>query len=235
MGFVRFTLFSLDNKDLSFIQNLTNPPDKPSNTRRKQKLEPRLDYEPFAIRNILTLVDSGNHFGDAISDRLAVALKIRVSPTRIKKTPLATRSATCTVLGRAKYPIAIKFNENIYYFQPFVIKNLSTPINLSSYFMMQHGAGVDCKQRKFTIEDEQVPLRTVKETVHGLFAVQMEMDNKDNDFLERQAHVLNDGQEEVPVTPSENKEENKEEKKIHKKEYFRSRKTYVQEEQRKRM
>ena len=78
LGFVCVTLFSLDNKDLNYIQKITNPPDNPSiNTqRRKQRLEPRPDYEPFAIRNILTLVDSGNHFGDAISDRLAHALKI---------------------------------------------------------------------------------------------------------------------------------------------------------------
>ena len=82
------------------------------------------------------IVDSGNLFGTAISLELAQRLKLKLNHTN-KRVGTADKTNSVKVVGRVKTPIKI-YIENVkksFLIRPFVLNNLSHPINLGQTFL----------------------------------------------------------------------------------------------------
>ena len=82
------------------------------------------------------LIDSGNLFGTAISSDLAKRLNLKLNHTN-KRVGTAVKSGSAQVIGRVKVPFKI-YLENIkksVKIRPYVLQNLSHPINLGQNFL----------------------------------------------------------------------------------------------------
>ena len=92
-------------------------------------------------RNVLcrTLIDSGNLFGTCISKALSDKLKLQLNPTQ-KRVGTADKTRSVQVIGRVNKPFRL-YIENIkrpVKIRPYVLANLSHPINLGQSFLRQY-------------------------------------------------------------------------------------------------
>ena len=96
---------------------------------------------------IKALIDSGNLFGDIMSERLANLLKIKYKPCT-NKAGTAVANQKVHVLGLADPydlvldPITI---------QPYVIRSLSHDLNLVEHFLRRYKAGLKFEGNKVTL------------------------------------------------------------------------------------
>ena len=96
-------------------------------------------------RSILnkTLIDSGNLFGDLISEEFAKLLNLKIFGTP-RDAGTASKNGTITVMGRVK-PIQLYLEgiDGTVVIQPYVVKDLAHAINLGQHFLRRYKASLD--------------------------------------------------------------------------------------------
>ena len=95
-------------------------------------------------RNILTkvLIDSGNLFGDLVSEQFAKLLSLKIQGTP-RNVGTASANGSVTILGRTS-PIKLYFEglPQPVTIEPYVVKELAHPINLGQAFLRRHDADI---------------------------------------------------------------------------------------------
>ena len=84
---------------------------------------------------IKALIDSGNLFGDIMSERLAKTLNVKYKPC-MSKAGTAVANQKVHVLGLADpFELVLEGLENPITIQPYVIRSLSHDLNLGEHFL----------------------------------------------------------------------------------------------------
>ena len=94
------------------------------------------------------LKDSGNLLGTAISSELAKRLKLPLNRTN-SRVGTADRTNSVQVVGRAKKPfnICLENMKGSVKIRPYVLKNLSHPINIGQNFLQYHQCDLYFRER----------------------------------------------------------------------------------------
>ena len=100
---------------------------------------------------IKALIDSGNLFGDIMSERLANLLKIKYKPCT-NKAGTAVANQKVHVLGLADpFDLILEGLEDPIKVQPYVIRSLSHDLNLGEHFLRRYKAGLKFEGNKATL------------------------------------------------------------------------------------
>ena len=100
---------------------------------------------------IKALIDSGNLFGDIMSERLANLLKIKYKPCT-NKAGTAVANQKVHVLGLADpFDLVLEGLEDPITIQPYVIRSLSHDLNLGEHFLRRYKAGLKFEGNKVTL------------------------------------------------------------------------------------
>ena len=102
---------------------------------------------------VRALIDSGNLFHDIISADLAERLNLKIRPTK-RRAGTASRQASCDIIGRVKSPVKICLEHipNAMYIQPYVMRHLSHPLNLSESFLRKMEADMIFRQKHICLK-----------------------------------------------------------------------------------
>ena len=125
-------------------------------------------YVPVFVNNIPSsaLVDSGNSAGCCIS--LAFARRIGLSDLDLDETRAAIGTArqgtTLTCLGKTKKPLAMTFAGTtfMYKFRPYVIKELSSNINLSLDFLEENSIDQIHSSKSLRVKGKMIRMHGLK-------------------------------------------------------------------------
>ena len=114
------------------------------------------------------LIDSGNLFGDAISEEFFKSLPVEfqeVEPSSIRTVHTAKKSQGIEVVGKLRKPLYFTFQGHSTRFsiRPTVLKGLSMPINLGYSFMARSGLVLRPHQGEVLIQGTAVPLPLLKD------------------------------------------------------------------------
>lgn len=95
---------------------------------------------------IKSLVDSGNMFGDLISEELATLLNLRITG-QPKTVGTASSSGSVSILGKTK-PLKIYLEgiSEAVTIHPYVVKDLAHPMNLGQNFLRIHNADMNFRK-----------------------------------------------------------------------------------------
>ena len=112
------------------------------------------------------LIDSGNLFGDVVSeefyDSLPNSLK-GLKPSKVKTVNTAKKSQGLEVVGQMAKSLNFRFcgHPTIFSFRPTVLKNLSMPVNLGFSFMTQAGLVLRPHCGELLVQGRAIPLPEV--------------------------------------------------------------------------
>ena len=109
------------------------------------------------------LVDSGNLFGDAISEEFYQSLPDHLKglqPSKVKRVNTAKKSQGLEVVGQVTKDLKFQFcgHPTTFSFRPTVLKNLSMPINLGFSFMAKAGLVLRPHHGELLVQGRAIPL-----------------------------------------------------------------------------
>ena len=100
---------------------------------------------------IKALVDSGNLFGDIMSEKLAKILKLTIKPCN-SKAGTAVSNQKVHVLGKADpFELFLEGLQDPIVISPFIIRNLSHDLNLGEAFLRKYKADLKFEGSKVTL------------------------------------------------------------------------------------
>ena len=112
---------------------------------------------------IKALIDSGNLFGDIMSERLATLLNIKYKPCT-SKAGTAVSNVKVHVLGIADpFELVLEGLEEPITIRPYVIRSLSHDLNLGEHFLRRYKANLKFENSKVNLEIKNHNLELVSE------------------------------------------------------------------------
>lgn len=92
------------------------------------------------------LIDSGNMFGDLISEELAMLLSLRITG-QPKTVGTASSNGSVSILGKTKpFKLYLEGISDAVTIHPYVVKDLAHPINLGQNFLRTHNADMNFRK-----------------------------------------------------------------------------------------
>ena len=129
---------------MNFVNNL-----EAINTNNSAYVRIKIKGKPIVAK---MLVDSGNLVNDLISEEFAIAARINYTPAE-KKVGTAAKGGSVKIIGRS-VPFKI-FIENIpqaVVIHPFVVKDLSHPVNVGRNFLGRNGGRLEYTPKEGYLE-----------------------------------------------------------------------------------
>ena len=131
-------------QDLQKTTNTTSRPNHPAGYVRA-----KIGHKALLVK---CLIDSGNLFGNLISENLAKTLRVRYKGVE-KTVGTAANDGALTILGRAIIPIRLYLEDvrQSVTIKPYVVRSLSHPINLGQQFLSDNEADMTFREKGHSI------------------------------------------------------------------------------------
>ena len=125
------------------MDNIQNLQEQPSNRANYPAGYVRAKIGHRAIL-VKCLIDSGNLFGNLISEEFAKTLRVKYKGVE-KTVGTAANDGALTILGKAVSPIRLYLEDvkQAVSIQPYVVGRLSHPVNLGQQFLSDHDADMN--------------------------------------------------------------------------------------------